>query len=234
MSAQGIFNYIVGDFESAWSALTAKQGPIARGNFMFALLSMILLEFACRVCAGDPTNSKLARLTKTLGKIERRYFTALPGRWGTTNGFTLPGPNPDSHLLGMMFDLVRNGEAHQYQSPIVKLSGGDVDIDLTGAMPNRALTRPGRRRPAKHLCYRISCSGDLSLYVRTDQLFLDIKRAIEKSRIISPSDLVTDISRPSAARPRRKGSSASTSPPYAFTVTDLKSSLITGGHLQRK
>lgn len=195
---------------------------------------MILLEFACRVCASDVTKSKLARLTIALDKIEPQYFTPLPGPWGKTNEFSLPGPNPDSHLLGMMFDLVRNGKAHQYQSPIVKLSDGEVDIDLTGAMPDRILTKPGRRRPAKHLRYKVSSSGDLSVYVRTDQLFLDIKKAIKTSRIISPSDMVTDISRPKTRSPRQKGSSGSTSAPYAFTVADLKNSLSRGGHSQAK
>jgi hypothetical protein len=228
--AQEIYDYIVGDFESAWGALVAKQGTIARGNFMFALLSMILLEFACRVCAKDATKGKLAQLTKALETIERRYFTPLPGSCCKTNEFILPGQNPDSHLLGMLFDVVRNGKAHQYQSPVVQLCDGDVDIDLTGATPGRALTTPGRRRPAKHLQYRVSSSGDLSLYVRTDQLFLDIKGAIEKSQIISASAVIMDISRPKP--PRSKTSTKVTSPSYAFRVADLKNALNKHGHSQ--
>ncbi len=220
LPAASIFSYIVDDFESAWSALVASRDPnIARGNFMFAMLSMILLEFACRICKKDTTNQKLTRLTDAFMKIEPRYFTPLPGRWGCTREFILPGSNPEFHLLGMMFDLVRNGKAHQYQSPIVTLSDGHVDIDLTGPMPDRGLTKPRRRRPAKHLRYKLSASGDLSLYVPTDQLFLDIKRAIANSGIISASDVVADIVRSD----RKPGQ-------YNFTVADLVSKLKTGRH----
>src|ERR1700675_4285359 len=175
--ANRIFEFIVGDFQAAWSGLVDRKcGHIGGGNFMFALLAMILLEFACRICAKDKTNKKITDLTNALKKIEPRYFTPLPGPCSKTREFTLPGPNPDRHLLGMIFDLVRNGKAHQYQSPIVTLSDGDVDIDLTGPASDRVLTRRGRRRPRKHLRYKV-VSGDLSLYVRTDQLFLDIKKA---------------------------------------------------------
>jgi hypothetical protein len=225
LSANTIFSFIVGDFEAAWSALVARKGRHAGGgNFMFALLSMILLEFACRVCAKDKTNKKLTNLTDALSKIEPRYFTPLPGGWGATSHFVLPGANPQCHLLGMMFDLIRNGKAHQYQSAIVTLSDGEVDIDLTGAASDRGLTKPGRRRPTKHLRYKVSYSGDLCLYVRTDQLFLDFKRAIENSQITSPTDVITDVAR----RPRPK--SRRSAPSYNFTVSDLERSLSTGGH----
>ena len=172
-NARTIFKFIVGDFESAWSALVAREGrQVGGGNFMFALLSMILLEFAGRICAKDRTGRKLSAFTSALERLERRYFTRLPGLCVSTADFTLPGSNPGCHLLGMMFDLIRNGKAHQYQSAIVTLSDGQVDIDITGAASDRALTRPHRRRPQRHLRYKVTNAGDLSLYIRTDQLFL--------------------------------------------------------------
>lgn len=223
--AETIVAFIVGDFESAWDAIVdLKPNHRGGGNFMFALMAMILLEFACRVCSKDPTHQKLADLTKALYKIEPRYFTPLPGAWGKTSGFLLPGRNPTSHLLGMMFDLIRNGKAHQYQSAIVTLSDGAIDIDITGASSGRGLKKRGRRRPKNHLGFRISPSGDLSLLVRTDQLFLDLKRAIQQSKIISPSDFVTDVARSMCAA---KGF-------YIFTVADLERSLISGGHPRRR
>lgn len=220
--ANRIFEFIVSDFEAAWGGLVdRKGGHVGGGNFMFALLAMILLEFACRICAKDKTNTKLTNLTNALQKIESRYFTPLPGPCSETNRFTLPGPNPDRHLLGMIFDLVRHGKAHQYQSAIVTLSDGEVDIDLAGAASDRGLTRKGRHRPRKHLHYRVSSSGDLSLYIRTDQLYLDIKKAIKDSGIISPNDIVTDIIRPNPKKPY-----------YKFTVADLERSLKDGKHVK--
>jgi hypothetical protein len=60
LPANTIFRFIVGDFEAAWNALVARRGRHSGGgNFMFALLSMILLEFASRICAKDRTNTKL-------------------------------------------------------------------------------------------------------------------------------------------------------------------------------
>jgi hypothetical protein len=86
LSADAISSFIIGDFEAAWDAPVARAVEHAGGgNFMFALLAMILLEFACRVCAKDNTNAKLSDFSHALGKIEPRYFTPLPGVWGTTS-----------------------------------------------------------------------------------------------------------------------------------------------------
>jgi hypothetical protein len=126
----------------------------------------------------------------------------------------------------MLYDLIRNGKAHQYQSPIVNLSDGDFDVKLTGAMPTRTILRSNRRRSRKHLRFNLS-TGVLSLYVRTDQLFLDLKSAIQTSGIIQPMDVVTDLKRPRAARP---GSMvASGEKPYTFTIATLQSSFVSGG-----
>jgi hypothetical protein len=228
LPASTIFQFIVDDFESAWGALVTRRGRNAGGgNFMFALLSMILLELACRVCRADTSNKKLADLTNVVKRIEPRYFTQLPGPCARTSEFTLPGANPGCDLLGMMFDLIRNGKAHQYQSAIVRLSDGDIDIDLAGAASGRSLDKPGRRRPTRHLRYKVSPSGDLYLYVRTDQLFLDIKRSIQESGVISPSDVVMDITRPRAKSLAKK---PGPSPSYAFAVAEIERSLQNGGH----
>jgi len=186
---------------------------------LFAFITTILLEFACRVCKDDTLGNKLPNFSQALKNIEPRYFLPLPGKCRKPGGeFTLPGPNPDSHLLAMLFDLIRNGKAHQYQSAILTLSGGDFDVSLTGALPSRSLLRPNRRRSRNHLTYKVLPSGDLSVYVRTDQFFLDIKHAIQNSRIIHPTDVLTDVRRP------QPGSSL-----YAFPIADLKNAFVNGG-----
>jgi hypothetical protein len=219
LPASTIFHYIVNDFETAWNAISARKKGAGRGNYLFALLSMMLLEFACRVCKQDVTNTKLANFTKEICAVEPRYFTYLPGSCCATKGFTLPGANPHSHLLGMMFDLIRNGKAHQYSSAIVTLHGKDVDMDLTGADSGRGLNKRGRKRSSNHLRYKVSSTGDLSLYIRTDQLFLDIKAAINNSKILSGASPVIDVA-------RQPGQF------YNFTVKDLKKALKASGHVK--
>src|ERR1043166_6026635 len=140
LDAQTIFDYIVGDFEGAWYALASRPGKnLGGGNFLFALLAMILLEFACRRCAQDPTGAKLLSVGTALRRIDQRYFATLPGECQPSRGFKLPGVNPERHLLGWLFDLIRNGKAHQYQSAIARLTDGDFDIDLSGAATGRHL-----------------------------------------------------------------------------------------------
>ena len=221
-----ILRFIVNDFESAWEALADKPGLPGRGNFMFALQAMILLELACRVCAKDATRTKLSVLSDAMVSIEPRYFTRMPGPCGAAKEFDLPGPNADSHLLAMLFDVVRNGKAHQYQSAIVRLADGDVDVDITGATASHGLARAGGRRARNHLRYKISDSGDLALYVRTDQLFLDLKKAIEDSGVIEPGIVIQDVTRPKPKPPK----STKTPSFYSFTLADLKASLRAGGH----
>ncbi|HEY3439132.1 MAG TPA: hypothetical protein VGK29_00190 [Paludibaculum sp.] len=219
--AEVVFGYIVDDFESAWNSLVARPGyQEGGGNFMFALMSMILLEFACRVCFKDKSGEKLQELTNALKAIDPRYFTELgtPPIKNNNGEFTLPGAKPNPTLLGLLFELVRNGKAHQYQSAIAGLANDKcIDIDITGAASFRGLNYYGRTRPPEHLGFKISVDGDLSLYVRTDQLFLDFRQAIEDSGIITSRDRVTDIYR---KWPR-------------IDVAALQSKLSDAGHLRR-
>jgi hypothetical protein len=146
---------------------------------------MILLEFASRLCNDDTL--ALADFSEALKTIDSRYFTVLPGPCGRNKDFELPsvGPNRESQLLWCMFDLIRNGQAHQYQQILVKLSGGDFFINLTGADWGRVLSAPGAQaRTAEHLTFRRN-GADLELRVRTDWLFLDIKSAIKNSKLLT-------------------------------------------------
>src|SRR5687768_2036614 len=73
------------------------------------------------------------------GDFEGRYFTPIPGTCGLPREFELPsdpaqGPK-DRQLLGALFDLVRNGHAHQYQQIVVDLTDGKylaVSLDGVG------------------------------------------------------------------------------------------------------
>ncbi len=187
---------MVSDFEQTWNLLAARQNERGGGNFMFALLAMILLEFACRVCRKDATGQALRDFSDELQKLEPRYFTTITNLQVRTKEFTLPGQSPQSSLLALMFDLIRNGKAHQYQSAIATLSGGQhVDIDISGAASGRDLSQSGGPRRNAHLRYKRTSSNDVAIYVRTEQLYLDIKQAIEVSGILTTTGSVDDVKR---------------------------------------
>ena len=54
-----IFDFITGDFQCTWDALAEKPTSVAgnRGNFMFALQVVILLEWVGQLCTRQgPSN----------------------------------------------------------------------------------------------------------------------------------------------------------------------------------
>ena len=188
LDPQTIYQFIVNDFKDAWNSLAWNPSARGRGNFMFALHATILLEFAARLCSTDKSGAALKDLSAELFRIEPKYSTRLPGACVSTKNFTLPYKNSKEgdELLWVIFDLVRNGQAHQYQQMIVTLKDGvDVQISLTGAEIGRHLelvtTSP---RPDPHLGYKRDPQNDLWIGVCPDLLFLDIDNAITTSKIL--------------------------------------------------
>jgi hypothetical protein len=118
-----IYQFIVSDFKGAWNSVAANYSrSIGRGNFMFALQAMNLLEFASRLCAND--SKLLGDFSIEINRIDPKYFTVLPRLCGLTIEFDLPyiGNSKCDSLLCAIFDLIRNGLAHQYQQIIVELT----------------------------------------------------------------------------------------------------------------
>ena len=231
-SAAKVHQYILDDFETSWEALAARAGKKESGgaNFLFALLSMIYLEFACRMCAKDDTGSRIARFSAALKSADCRYFTRLPGRVTVPHEFCLPFDpevQPDSCLIQMIYDLIRNGKAHQYNSVIVQLPGGNVDLAITGAGTGRSMNRPNRKGSTTHLRY-MAADGGIYLRFEPDQMFLDLKKAVIESDIVCPSERVDFISRPRLPSPGLK--SRRSGQVYAFSLHAFKSALVCGGH----
>lgn len=53
-----IYQFITKDFESAWNSIANNmKKDVGRGNFIFAFKATDLLEFACRLCHSDHTES---------------------------------------------------------------------------------------------------------------------------------------------------------------------------------
>ena len=119
------FAFLTGDFEYAWDALAERSEAEApnRGNFMFALHATVLLEWLSRLCASDKRS--LSEFATELHNLEPKYFTELPIPCKRPN-FLFPGIgcDPLNSLLASVWDLIRNGQAHQYHDIIVELTDG--------------------------------------------------------------------------------------------------------------
>jgi hypothetical protein len=190
LPASTLAHFIRADFRATWDAVAGLPAEVgSRGNFIFARQAMSLIELAGRTCAADPGGQALADLSTSLKGIEPRYFTLLPGpcaRPGGNRGkveWTLPfDPSAgadEAHLLWAIFDLIRHGQAHQYQQIMVELDDQTTwGISLTGASPGRTLAAVEAARPDAHLGQMPGLDGSLWLVVRPEVLFLDFEAAI--------------------------------------------------------
>src|SRR5712692_10277954 len=86
-----IYEFLINDFITAWDAVAHEPHALGRGNFMFGRHVMALLEWAARLCSGDPSGDALAAFSASLIQVEPRYFTLLPGPCADTREFELPG-----------------------------------------------------------------------------------------------------------------------------------------------
>jgi hypothetical protein len=221
LAPERIYNFIVKDFEGAWDSISANPDQsIGRGNFMFARQAMNLHEFVARFYGNDANLHK--SYSDELFKIERRYFTALPGPVAAINqDFVLPHLGNTHILLWSLFDLIRNGLAHQYQQIIAELTDGKYFyITLDGATYHRDLSKVAASRSSNHLGYGINTDGDLRLLLDPGTLFLDFKGAIVNSDLLKNSASFQHLS-----RPRSKSN-------YNFDLRSLENSLIAGNHIK--
>jgi hypothetical protein len=179
-----IFHMLAEDFRSAWDALAAipEQGAGAdgRGNFVFTLMAMVLLEFASRIAKTDPTGALLQNFTRMLKMRDPRYFLPIPDAVPISSQFVLPhDPSrpQDEQLLALLFDLLRHGHAHQYHQVPAELSDGrTLLIALAGAPYGQRLGDTFKHgRPDAHLrIERLARTGNLRLVLLPNVLFEDL------------------------------------------------------------
>jgi hypothetical protein len=189
---------------------------------------MTLLEVACRLCHSDTSGQALRDFSDELARRDSKYFTELPGScWSPGNSpeFHLPsrGSNKGAELIAALFDLIRNGQAHQYQQILVGLSDGrSFEFGVTGAAPpSPPLDQTfANGRPPDHLVAFQLPNGDLRVKIRTDVLFIDFCEAIKAANLLGRGLMLTYLS-----RPRSAGSLH-----YQFSGQDLESRLRGGGH----
>ncbi len=220
-----IFDFITGDFQCTWDALAEKPTSVAgnRGNFMFALQAVVLLEWVGQLCASDPTGKALSDFATELQKIEPKYFTELDDKCQAPSTFTLPGVGPDplKSLLGAVWDLIRNGQAHQYQDIIVKLTDGKQwALGLKGVLHEWPLSKVAASRSSlHHLAYSIDSDGDLMLIVHPGAFFLDIRGAVQSAHLLSRGLTIHHFTR---GVPGKKS--------YRYDLTQLELALTRGAH----
>lgn len=221
LTVDEVYDFISKDFIGAWDSVASNASKdIGRGNFMFSRQAMILREFACRLYGSD---SKIrTQFSTQLKNIEPKYFTRLPSPCADPKEFTLPHLRNQSGdlLLWALFDLIRNGLAHQYQQIIVVLKNRKkFFIELSGAKQGRHLDTVRKSRHAGHLDYYIDKDGDIGVRIYPDQLFLDIEQAIQQSQLLSKRRRFRHLRRP-IGKKRRK---AKNKPGKKFYDFDLLS-----------
>ena len=186
LPAIALIGFVLGDFEAAWDSLAANRDAPNRGNFLFALQSMVLLELACRVCDANASTQALSNLSSELSHREPRYFAELPAPVPAPRKFNLPSVGPDANrtLLAALFDLVRHGHAHQYQQMRGRLTdGSEFGISIAGAEYGAFLSRAlADGRPPGHL--QLEEGRDLWLRFRPDIFFLDLRDSIYGANLV--------------------------------------------------
>ena len=199
---------------------------------MFGRQAMSLLEFVALLCKSDKTHKTLRDFSNELNKIEPKYFTRLPMPSASTRHFILPhlGNTSGDLLLWSLFDLIRNGLAHQYQQIVVNLSDGkNFFIGLTGTEFGQALNEK-RVRPTNHLGYHDDSDGDLELTVYPDILYLDFEGAIDKSSLLNKGLTFQYMARPTKGERPMNGEKKMTR--WNFDKPSLENTLAKGGHLK--
>jgi hypothetical protein len=222
LSPRELYEFITNDFECAWKALAAAPDLTGRGNMIFARQAMSLLELALRVCASTKDAAPLRDFSLALKKIEPRYFSILPGVAPSPGEFRLPY-DPDAGeesasraLLATLFDLVRHGLAHQYQTITVELSDGRIfAVSTSGADTSELGTE---RRPEAFLGFFLAGQA-LMIRLFPDVLYLDLKEAIEGCGLLDRGLGFEYLRRP---RDERKV--------YGYGADDLQAALKKAGH----
>jgi len=132
--------------------------------------------------------------------------------------------------LWAIFDLIRNGQAHQYQQIVADLSDQKQwAISLTGAELGRQLyIVRARPRPHEFLGYSIALNQVLWLTVNPDILFLDLKKATENSKLLSRGLVFNYLTRPRSGSTRPK--TKLTGQRYNFSLQELEKALVAGKH----
>jgi hypothetical protein len=221
LTPKEVCSLLTSDFHDSWNSIASNPSAKGRGNFMFASLAFGFVEFACRLCGSDPTGKALEDFSQNLRSVDKRYFIVIPGlHVPHPRGFKLPyvdNQHTDDTLICALFDLVRNGLAHQYQQILVRLTDDQSwGITLTGPAFEKSLefVKRSPRGNSNHLKVTRYKNGDVWMIVNSARVFLDFKLAFDEAKLLDRNLNVNPLTRPDRARPGNK---------YEFTAITLAS-----------
>jgi hypothetical protein len=185
--AKILLQYIQGDFEKLWdAAINFDGGKGAGGNYHFAFLSILFLEWICRV--GKIKNGILQVFAGELNKIDPRYFMKLSKRTASISGeFKIPKPllsGNGTFLIDMIYLQMRNGHSHVYHQNVAALRDEAVFGFGIQMLPHSI--------KEFEILDRSSVSH-LNPYLQDNQItvtfspalfYLDLKKAAEKAKVV--------------------------------------------------
>lgn len=179
-----VYNFIKNDFVSLWNGIANNyDNSPGKGNFVFALYPMILLEFAGELLRGD--DKSLVFFAQELDKSNKQLFRVIL-QTGIRQKANLPYLAPTDrgkYLLNVLYGTIRNGHAHNY-------------LQNVGAMPGNRTVSFAPNGPARGQTYAPRVSGtsafDLSggpggieITINSDVLFRQISEAMETLAVVS-------------------------------------------------
>ena len=130
-----------------------------------------------------------------------------------------------------MYDLIRNGLAHQYQQIIAHLHGGKFAIELTGPSFGQILEKSTEAKRKGNLNFYCDIDSDLTIIVRPDILFLDLENVISRINLVDKTPDFDHLTRPIKKSPQKVSNKKDF---YDFTISDLKQYLVNGEHIKIK
>jgi hypothetical protein len=160
---------------------------------------MSFLEFACRLCNSDTSGVAIQEFSMELDRIEPRYFSKIDGLH-IPSKISLPyiGASTNDTLICALFDLIRNGLAHQYQQTLVTSEYGTWGIQLSG--PGHTMTiehnRRLRRRTMYHLTTRLGREEIMWLRISPARMYLDFKEAFDAAKLLEKGLTIDPLKRP--------------------------------------
>lgn len=185
-----LFDFLCGDFEKAWDSMAASElDPDVGGNFLFARQTMLLLELASRVASKDaPTFGRFAR---ELYALDPPLFKRIPfepkGTRGKVPRIAPPG-DASGELIALLFDLIRNGQAHYGAMLYARLTDNqNFGVGVTGVREGCTLDtlRSSGERPVGHMAIKHQSDGDLILWLCPGTLYLDVRDASKRAGVWS-------------------------------------------------